>query len=115
MHVQVLTGDKQETAINIGYSCNLINEDMRMWVISTSFPDLEHLEAGGQEAEAAQMASERVGEQLAQVRQGGGARGWCRQGCLGQISSPCIDTSPCTHPAYTLTLHTTAHHPCTLQ
>ena len=72
MHVQVLTGDKQETAINIGYSCNLINEDMRMWVISTSFPDLEHLEAGGQEAEAAQMASERVGEQLAQVRQGGG-------------------------------------------
>ena len=75
MHVQVLTGDKQETAINIGYSCNLINEDMRMWVISTSFPDLEHLEAGGQEAEAAQMASERVGEQLAQVRQGGGGPG----------------------------------------
>ena len=26
--VWVLTGDKQETAINIGYSCNLLNDDM---------------------------------------------------------------------------------------
>lgn len=25
----VLTGDKQETAINIGYSCNLLNEEMK--------------------------------------------------------------------------------------
>ena len=28
MKVWVLTGDKQETAINIGYSCNLLNDEM---------------------------------------------------------------------------------------
>lgn len=29
--VWVLTGDKQETAINIGYACALLNNDMTMW------------------------------------------------------------------------------------
>jgi len=31
--VWVLTGDKIETAINIGYSCKLLNEDMEKYVI----------------------------------------------------------------------------------
>lgn len=29
----VLTGDKQETAINIGYSCKLLTEDMRVFIV----------------------------------------------------------------------------------
>ena len=29
----MLTGDKQETAINIGYSCKLLTEDMRVFVV----------------------------------------------------------------------------------
>ncbi|XP_077965720.1 phospholipid-transporting ATPase ID-like isoform X2 [Styela clava] len=34
--IWVLTGDKQETAINIGYSCNMLTEDMKdVFVIST--------------------------------------------------------------------------------
>ena len=28
LKIWVLTGDKQETAINIGYSCNLLSDDM---------------------------------------------------------------------------------------
>lgn len=31
--VWVLTGDKTETAINIGYSCKLLNDDHQMFVI----------------------------------------------------------------------------------
>ena len=33
--VWVLTGDKVETAINIGYSCGLLNNDMEQFLINT--------------------------------------------------------------------------------
>jgi phospholipid-translocating ATPase len=32
----VLTGDKIETAINIGYSCDLLDNDMEIFVINES-------------------------------------------------------------------------------
>lgn len=41
----VLTGDKVETAINIGFSCNLLNNDMELLVIKTTGPDVEDLGA----------------------------------------------------------------------
>lgn len=31
--VWVLTGDKIETAINIGYSCELLSQDMEMFIV----------------------------------------------------------------------------------
>ena len=31
--VWVLTGDKIETAINIGFSCKLLNEEMELYII----------------------------------------------------------------------------------
>ena len=31
--IWVLTGDKQETAINIGYSCKLLTEEMRVFIV----------------------------------------------------------------------------------
>ena len=31
----MLTGDKLETAENIGYSCKLLKDDMQVWKIST--------------------------------------------------------------------------------
>jgi len=34
--VWVLTGDKVETAINIGYSCGLLNNTMRQFIINTA-------------------------------------------------------------------------------
>lgn len=37
----VLTGDKVETAINIGFSCNLLNTDMELLVIKCSGEDVD--------------------------------------------------------------------------
>lgn len=37
----VLTGDKIETAINIGFSCNLLSNDMNLLVIKSSGEDVE--------------------------------------------------------------------------
>lgn len=39
----VLTGDKVETAINIGFSCNLLGVDMELLVIKTSGDDVESI------------------------------------------------------------------------
>ncbi|XP_011055013.1 PREDICTED: probable phospholipid-transporting ATPase IA isoform X3 [Acromyrmex echinatior] len=39
IHVWVLTGDKQETAINIGYSCKLITHGMPLYIINESSLD----------------------------------------------------------------------------
>lgn len=36
----VLTGDKVETAINIGFSCNLLNNDMELLVVKSSGDDV---------------------------------------------------------------------------
>uniref|UniRef100_A0A2S2QFH4 Phospholipid-transporting ATPase n=1 Tax=Sipha flava TaxID=143950 RepID=A0A2S2QFH4_9HEMI len=33
MYIWMLTGDKQETAINIGFSCQLLSDDMVLWVV----------------------------------------------------------------------------------
>ena len=33
--VWVLTGDKVQTAVNIGYSCGLLNNDMEQYVVDT--------------------------------------------------------------------------------
>ena len=37
--VWVLTGDKVETAINIGYSCGLLNNKMKQYVVNTADSD----------------------------------------------------------------------------
>lgn len=42
----VLTGDKVETAINIGFSCNLLGNDMDLLVIKTNVLDEEKLQHG---------------------------------------------------------------------
>jgi phospholipid-translocating ATPase len=41
----VLTGDKVETAINIGFSCNLLNNDMDLLVLKIEDEDLISMEA----------------------------------------------------------------------
>ena len=38
--IWVLTGDKQETAINIGYSCKLIGENMSLVLLNQSSIDV---------------------------------------------------------------------------
>ncbi|OQR82887.1 P-type ATPase (P-ATPase) Superfamily [Achlya hypogyna] len=44
MKVWVLTGDKQETAINIAYACQLMDNDMEQYILNLDeFPDLAAL------------------------------------------------------------------------
>lgn len=40
----VLTGDKMETAMNIGYACRVLNESQRLAIISSEVPELTALE-----------------------------------------------------------------------
>lgn len=40
IHVWVLTGDKQETAINIGHSCHLLNQGMPLIILNTESLDV---------------------------------------------------------------------------
>ncbi|KAE9612713.1 putative phospholipid-translocating ATPase [Lupinus albus] len=43
----ILTGDKMETAVNIGYACSLLRKDMKQIVISLDSPDILSLEKHG--------------------------------------------------------------------
>lgn len=40
----MLTGDKVETAINIGFSCQLLNDEMNMFVLEETQPKKARLE-----------------------------------------------------------------------
>jgi phospholipid-transporting ATPase len=67
IHLWVLTGDRQETAINIGYSCKLLNEEMSMIVCNTQshwetktfleekLKDIYHVVSKGEEMEVKEM------------------------------------------------------------
>lgn len=39
VNVWIITGDKQETAINIGYACSLLNGDMKLIILEDNDPD----------------------------------------------------------------------------
>ncbi|KAM3399257.1 hypothetical protein ACQJBY_004573 [Aegilops geniculata] len=45
--IWVLTGDKMETAINIGYACSLLRQGMKQITITLDTPDIIALEKGG--------------------------------------------------------------------
>ena len=44
IHVWVLTGDKQETAINIGHSCKLLKNDAQIIILNTTSLDDTRME-----------------------------------------------------------------------
>jgi len=43
INIWVLTGDKQETAINIGYSCRLISQGMQVIILNEDGLDVCHI------------------------------------------------------------------------
>ncbi|XP_050271230.1 probable phospholipid-transporting ATPase 8 [Quercus robur] len=68
----VLTGDKMETAINIGYACRLLTEDMKQIVITLDSPDIAALENQGDREAAIAKASlesirKQIGEGMSQI------------------------------------------------
>eukprot|EP00879_Flechtneria_rotunda_P010836 GHRR01011325.1.p1 GENE.GHRR01011325.1~~GHRR01011325.1.p1 ORF type:complete len:1369 (+),score=416.83 GHRR01011325.1:1346-5452(+) len=64
----VLTGDKMETAINIGYACSLITDDMTQFQLTGSSAEVEQLEAESRMEEATQLSAQRLESQLIKVQ-----------------------------------------------
>ncbi|KAF3533387.1 hypothetical protein DY000_02041156 [Brassica cretica] len=62
--IWVLTGDKMETAINIAYACNLINNDMKQFIISSETDTIREAEERGDQVEIARVIKEEVKKEL---------------------------------------------------
>ncbi|XP_050236678.1 phospholipid-transporting ATPase 3 [Mercurialis annua] len=62
--IWVLTGDKIETAINIAYACNLINNDMKQFIISSETDAIREVESSGDQVEIARFMKEEVKKEL---------------------------------------------------
>lgn len=54
----------QETAINIGFACSLLRNDMTQYIISANLPEILVLEDAGKPEEAYALAHTKIGEQL---------------------------------------------------
>ncbi|GLC46227.1 hypothetical protein PLESTM_001842700 [Pleodorina starrii] len=65
IRIWVLTGDKMETAINIGYACSLLREDMMQFTITVyGVEEVEKAEARGDKQEAERLAHAAVARSL---------------------------------------------------
>ncbi|CAH8360907.1 unnamed protein product [Eruca vesicaria subsp. sativa] len=62
--IWVLTGDKTETAINIGYACSLLREGMEKIMITLDSPDIETLEKQGDKDAVAKASFQSIKKQL---------------------------------------------------
>ncbi|VFQ61243.1 unnamed protein product [Cuscuta campestris] len=62
--IWVLTGDKMETAINIAYACNLINNDMKQFIISSETNAIREVEDKGDQVEIARFMKDAVKNDL---------------------------------------------------
>ncbi|XP_016432845.1 phospholipid-transporting ATPase 3 isoform X3 [Nicotiana tabacum] len=62
--IWVLTGDKLETAINIAYACNLINNSMKQFVISSETDEIREVEDRGDQVELARFMKDTVKNEL---------------------------------------------------
>ncbi|XP_057542331.1 phospholipid-transporting ATPase 3-like isoform X4 [Amaranthus tricolor] len=62
--IWMLTGDKMETAINIGYACNLINNSMKQFIVSSETDEIREVEERGDPVETARYTRDFVKRQL---------------------------------------------------
>ncbi|KAG2261346.1 hypothetical protein Bca52824_068425 [Brassica carinata] len=62
--IWVLTGDKTETAINIGYACSLLREGMKKILITLDSPEIETLEKQGDKDAVAKASFQSIKKQL---------------------------------------------------
>lgn len=83
IRVWVLTGDKLETAINIGYACSLLDDDMTQYTVNVdSLEELQSLEDAGKFDEADKVADRYVVSTLQMI-----ARRMARRATGGSSSS----------------------------
>ncbi|CAN0904288.1 Probable phospholipid-transporting ATPase 8 [Linum grandiflorum] len=64
INIWVITGDKMETAINIGYACSLLRQGMKQITISLDLPEIEALEKQGDKDVASKASLESVIQQI---------------------------------------------------
>ncbi|XP_065878714.1 probable phospholipid-transporting ATPase 8 [Euphorbia lathyris] len=64
LKIWVLTGDKMETAINIGYACSLLRQEMKEIIITLDSPDIEALEKQGDKDATSKASLESVTKQI---------------------------------------------------
>ncbi|KDP29332.1 hypothetical protein JCGZ_18253 [Jatropha curcas] len=62
--IWVLTGDKMETAINIGYACSLLRQGMKQIVINLDTPEIQALEKAGDKEAITKASKEIVQRQI---------------------------------------------------
>ncbi|PON87956.1 P-type ATPase, subfamily IV [Trema orientale] len=62
--IWVLTGDKMETAINIGFACSLLRQGMKQIIINLDNPEIQTLEKAGEKAASAKASKESVLHQI---------------------------------------------------
>ncbi|CAM0958897.1 unnamed protein product [Alopecurus aequalis] len=62
--IWVLTGDKMETAVNIGYACSLLRQGMKQITITLDTPDIIALEKGGDRAALTKASKDSVVHQI---------------------------------------------------
>ncbi|XP_048229970.1 probable phospholipid-transporting ATPase 8 isoform X2 [Ricinus communis] len=62
--IWVLTGDKMETAVNIGYACSLLRQEMKQIIITLDSPDIEALEKQGDKEAISKASFRSVMEQI---------------------------------------------------
>ncbi|GAB2297092.1 Putative phospholipid-transporting ATPase 9 [Dionaea muscipula] len=65
--IWVLTGDKMETAINIGYACSLLRQEMKQIIINLETPDIKALEKSGDKEAITKASKESVVLQITQA------------------------------------------------
>ncbi|KAK4479857.1 hypothetical protein RD792_015401 [Penstemon davidsonii] len=64
--IWVLTGDKMETAINIGYACSLLRQGMKRITITLEAPEIKALEKNGEKDAIARASKQSVLQQIAE-------------------------------------------------
>ncbi|KAJ4770396.1 Phospholipid-transporting ATPase [Rhynchospora pubera] len=66
--IWVLTGDKMETAINIGFACSLLRQGMNQIIITLDTPDIVAIEKTGDKNAIAKASKESVTNQIEEGR-----------------------------------------------
>ncbi|KAL2667512.1 hypothetical protein AAZV13_01G073400 [Glycine max] len=67
--IWVLTGDKMETAINIGFACSLLRQGMKQIIIHLETPDIKALEKAGDKGAIVKASRESIRHQISEAAQ----------------------------------------------
>ncbi|KAH9560317.1 hypothetical protein CY35_06G099300 [Sphagnum magellanicum] len=62
--IWVLTGDKMETAINIGYACSLLSNDMKQFILNSDVKTIRDVEDRGDPLETSRVLEDWVAKHL---------------------------------------------------